>query len=401
MSVVGIVCEYNPFHKGHLLHIQNTLQAFGNDSTVVCVMSGDYVQRGEPALYSKFARAEAACLCGADLVIELPLPWCLASAEGFARGSVGLLCALGAEYLSFGSEAGNTESLEQIAEALLDSLLTERTKELMAREASLSFARARQIALEEKLGAAASIIEAPNNILAVEYIKAIHQHKLQIRPFTIQRIGSAHDSEGGEEVKSASELRKLIRRGENVEGYIPPEALGVFRREHEHGRVLDADRFEAALMSRLRLLDRDRFNLLPDAGDGLGNKLWKAAAQEACYDDVLEAAKSKRYAMSRMRRMCMCAALGVTAQMSEGIPAYARVLAANDKGFSVLKDCAKRDSIKILAKPAAAKDLSANDRMIFALGAAAHDLYTLSYWAQCERKGGDDWRSSPFIVKND
>ena len=152
MSIIGIVCEYNPFHTGHLLHINETKRALGDDSTVVCVMSGDYVQRGEPALYSKFARAKAACLCGADLVVELPLPWALASAEGFALGAVSILSALGAQYISFGSEEGAVEPLEEIAKALLDEAVISEIKELMAAKSNTSFASARQCVLERRMG---------------------------------------------------------------------------------------------------------------------------------------------------------------------------------------------------------------------------------------------------------
>jgi len=115
MSIIGIVCEYNPFHNGHEYHIAMSKKKLGEDASIVCVMSGDFVQRGEAAMYSKYARAEAACRCGVDLVLELPLPWCLSSAEGFARGAVGLLGGLGAGYISFGSECGETEPLEEIA----------------------------------------------------------------------------------------------------------------------------------------------------------------------------------------------------------------------------------------------------------------------------------------------
>ena len=132
--MIGIVCEYNPFHNGHARHITRALQEIGPDEGVVCVMSGDFVQRGEPAVYSKFARAEAACRGGADLVIELPLPWCLSSAEGFARGAVGLLGALGAEHLAFGSETGEVAELESLARALLTADSQEEIRKLLDRD---------------------------------------------------------------------------------------------------------------------------------------------------------------------------------------------------------------------------------------------------------------------------
>lgn len=401
MSIVGIICEYNPFHTGHLLHINETRRSLGADSTVVCVMSGDFVQRGEHALYSKFARAEAACRCGADLVVELPLPWALSSAEGFAKGAVSLLSAFGAEYISFGSEEGDTGPLEEIAKALLDEVFTEEIKELMASQSSLSFASARQTVLERRMGEKAALIAKPNNILGIEYIKAINSLGLDVKPFTLARVGSEHDGGGNDEIKSASELRKLIRQGKDAGRFIPPQALGVLRREHEQGRELDEELFEVALLSRLRALDREDYNRLPDSGDGLGNKLWKAVRTEPTFDAVLASAKSKRYALSRIRRICMCAALGIDAQMPLGLPGYGRVLASNEKGFAVLKGMEEKEGFAVITKPASANKLSSTERLIFQLGADAHDLYSLSYLAKMERKGGKDWRTSPFVVKND
>ena len=168
MAIIGIVAEYNPFHTGHEYHIARSRELLGADSTVICVMSGDFVQRGEAALYSKFARAEAACRCGADLVIELPLPWALSSAEGFARGSLGLLGALGATHISFGSECGDVARLEKIAECLIDPMTNAEISRELYENANSSYASARQSVLERRLGDEAKLIEQPNNILAVE-----------------------------------------------------------------------------------------------------------------------------------------------------------------------------------------------------------------------------------------
>ena len=152
MNICGIVCEYNPFHKGHLFQLEESKRRLGEETVTVGVMSGDYVQRGEAAIFSKFARAEAACRCGVDLVVELPLPWALSSAEGFAAGAVAILDSLGCTHLSFGSESGELEGLETLAECLLNPLTLEAVKKRMAAEPNLSFAAARQLVLEEKVG---------------------------------------------------------------------------------------------------------------------------------------------------------------------------------------------------------------------------------------------------------
>ena len=185
-NVIGIVAEYNPFHNGHARLIEQTRAQLGAVCPVVCVMSGDFVQRGSPAVYSKFARAEAAVRCGADLVLELPLPWSLSSAEGFARGAVGLLGSLGVvTHLSFGSECGDLDPLQRVAEALLDPLLGEDLRAEL--RSGIPFAAARQQAVARRVGALAELLQAPNNILAVEYLKAIYDQRLELHPLTVLR----------------------------------------------------------------------------------------------------------------------------------------------------------------------------------------------------------------------
>ena len=399
MNICGIVCEYNPFHKGHLYQLEESKRRLGEETVTVGVMSGDYVQRGEPAIFSKFARAEAACRCGVNLVVELPLPWSLSSAEGFAAGAVAILSALGCTHLSFGSESGELEGLETLAECLLNPLTLEAVKKRMTAEPSLSFAAARQLVLEERVGERAKLIEKPNNILAVEYLKAIYQQNAAMTPLTVKRSGSGHDEAGEGGIRSASELRQLLRQGEDVSAYIPAAAMAVFRRELEQGRtVLNTRDMELAVLSRLRMLDEKAFLSLPDGGDGVGQRLYKAAKEEPTMDFILTAAKTKRVALSRLRRMCMAAALGLNAELAAGEPPYIRVLAANEKGRAYLRQIAGKTTIPVLTKPAVVKELGDRAQAMFAAGASAHDLYTLSFLSIEDRKGSADWRTGPKIV---
>lgn len=401
MSVLGIVCEYNPFHRGHEYHLMMSRRALGGDVPVICVMSGDFVQRGEPAAFSKFARAEAACLCGADLVVELPLPWSLSSAEGFARGAVGLLGALGATHISFGSEAGETEPLQELAEALLDPSLTDEIRTLLDGDGSLSFASARQRALCSRVGELSEQIRLPNNLLGVEYIKAIRMQGLSIEPLTVQRFGSPHDASAAYGPRSGSELRAWLCEGRRVDAFIPEAAMNVYRREIAAGRgpMSPAD-YDSVLLSRLRMLPDETFETLPDASDGTGKRLCAAARSEAAVEDVHAAAKSKRYALARIRRMTLCAALGIREGMNAGVPPYARVLAASPVGLELLHKAKKNASLPIVTKPASVRRLAPECAALFALGASAHDLYTLPFREKEDKKGDIDWRTGPFIVNN-
>lgn len=397
MVIAGIVAEYNPFHNGHDLHIAATREKLGEDTGIVCCMSGDFVQRGEPAQWSKFARAEAAVRCGVDLVFELPVQWALSSAEGFARGSVGLLDSLGVvDYLSFGSECGSVEPLEHIAEALLDPVVNAEIRAGCG--TGESYAVVRQRVLEGRLGQEGALVALPNNILAVEYIKAIYDLGSRIKPLTVLRTGAQHDRTSEGNIRSASEIRTMTSVGKNVSAYMPRAAYAVIERERAQGRgpVLMGE-LEGALLSRLRMLDKAGFAALPDAGEGLENRLL-AAVEEPTLDGVLAAAKSKRYALARLRRMCMCACTGVKAGMNEGTPPYARLLAASARGREILRRIEGRSRIPVVTKSAMGRKLPYDARVCFELNAEAHDLFVLGCPAVTERRGGGDWRATPTVL---
>ena len=402
MAVTGVVCEYNPFHNGHAWHLRQCREHLPEESTVLCVMSGDFVQRGEAALFSKYARAETACRCGADLVAELPLPWALSSAEGFARGAVSMLNALGAEYLSFGTETAEPEILAGLAEELDRAELQDEIRRKLKETGNLSYAQARQQLLEERLGERAQLLSTPNNILAVEYLKAIRTLGSSMKPLAVRRIGSGHDRQSSEAgFRSASQLREMLMRGEEINSDIPREAAPVLQREREQGRMLRPEILETACLSRLRMLDRVTFSRLPDASDGLGNRLYSAVREHGDLAGVFAAARTRRYPMARVRRACMCACLGVTAEMSRGLPPYARILAMNEKGRAYLASIRDSVELPVLIRPAAVRAFPEPCAALFALGASAHDLFVLAYDSPAQRTGGEDWRKGPALVENE
>ena len=399
MDFIGVVCEYNPFHNGHAYHLRESAR-LTDEQGVVCVMSGDFVQRGEAALYAKYARAEAAVRGGADVVFELPLPWALASAEGFARGAVGLLAAIGATTLSFGTESEDLGILDTLARRLIEPQTVELIRAKMADEPELSFAAARQRVLEQLCGEGARALETPNNILAVEYLKTICEQELSIKPLAVRRLGSAHDGAGEGNTRSASEIRSLLSRGESADRFMSASSRAVFERDMAQGRGIPSrTALETAILARLRMLRPADFAALPDASGGLGERLCRAAAEEPTLDAVFAAVKNKRLAMSRVRRACYCAALGVRSGMSDGIPPYARLLAANARGREMLAELRESSEIPIVTKPASVRELGERSETVFSLGAAAHDLYVLGYRAAEERRGGADWRTGPRIVE--
>ena len=397
MKIAGLVAEYNPFHNGHLAHIEATKAALGPDTGIICCMSGDFVQRGEAAQWSKTARAECAVRCGADVVFELPVQWSLSSAEGFARGAVGLLDSLGVvDYLSFGSESPTAAPLERAAEALLDPAVDAAIRaELPSGD---SYAVIRQRVLERFMGEGARVIETPNNILAVEYIKAIYERGSRMEPLATERRGAQHDKPASGRIRSASELRSMTAAGKPIAPYMPREAHAVLEREREQGRgpvLMGA--LETAVLSRLRMLGKADFAAIPDAAEGLENRL-AAALEEPTLDGVLAAAKSKRYALARLRRMCMCAALGIRAGMNELSPPYARLLAVGPNGRELLRMIEGRARVPVITKSAMGRKLPREARECFELNARARDLFVLGCPAAGERRGGGDWRLTPAIV---
>ena len=369
----------------------------GDDSIAVCVMSGDFVQRGEAALFSKYARAEAACRSGADIVIELPIIWSLSSAERFSTAAVELLWAAGCTHISFGSESGNIDKLTRLAQYAASESIRQNVKTLYKCSAAMPYAKVRQLAIEKELGDEANLLSQPNNILAVEYIKAIINKKLDIIPVTIKRVGNGHDCVGADGPKSASELRGMLENGEDIQPYIPSEAWQVYKREIEQGRMRKSEIMEIALLSRLRMLGENDFDNIPDGGEGAGRRLYKSVKENVNTHDMAYFAATRPYPFARMRRMLMCAALGINSDMTKGSPPYMRVLAANEKGRAYLKKL-KDTPIPLVSKAASINSMGTYARKVFATGAYAHDLYSLQFVTNYDKKAGEDWRKGPVIV---
>ena len=332
MKITGIICEYNPLHLGHKKQL-DILRALEPAGGIVCLMSGNYVQRGKPAIVDKSLRAKAAVLSGADLVLELPVTAALSSAEGFASAGVKLLSGF-CDSLCFGSETNDPALLMQTAQILLSPDFPSALSVELAK--GLSFPAARQAALEH-MGIRGDILRNPNDILAIEYCKAILSQNASMIPQPILRQGSYHDLEADSENPSATAVRSLMLQSGAWLDYIPAEARPCFENAAMH--TLAAG--ERAILARLRTMSDEDFEALPYGSEGLWRKLMHAARKEATLEDILTAVKSKRYTRTRLDRMVLCAFLGLTgADLSAPVP-YARVLALNDRGREILKQARK------------------------------------------------------------
>ena len=331
MSITGIICEYNPFHKGHQKQI-DYLRAQGH--SVVCLMSGNFVQRGHPAIFNKMARASAAVACGADLVLELPVQYALSSAEGFAGGGVEILSRL-CDFLCFGVETADETTLMNTAKTLLTQDFSEKLRLQLDKGLSFPAARAEALAM---LGVDKNIVETPNNILAVEYCKAILSQNSPLTPLPIHRVGSYHDSTADDENPSATALRILIQNGQKWADFVPKPAFF----EQEVARVHTIEYGEKAILARLHTMTDAEFEALPYGSEGLWRKLMHASRKCTTLEEIIAETKSKRYTRTRIDRMILCAFLELTAEIMVFPAPYCRVLAFNDTGREILSQV--RDS---------------------------------------------------------
>lgn len=329
MRTLGIVCEYNPFHLGHRRQLA-IARARWPEAATVCLMSGYYVQRGEPAIFSRQVRAGAALATGADLVLELPVTVSLRSAEGFAAGAVEILTALGVEALCFGAETAQIQALMDTAQALLHPDLRQALRPYL--DSGLSFPAARSLAAAE-LGANPSLLRQPNNILAVEYCKAILAQSSPMDPLAIHRPGDYHALEADRENPSATALRRKILAGEAFLDYVPEAARPFYANATPHHISFG----ERAILGRLRTMTGSDFEALPFGSEGLWRRFHRACVEKAALDEILEATKSKRYTRSRLNRMALCAFLGLTAEALETLPPYVRVLGFTPRGREALR----------------------------------------------------------------
>lgn len=396
MQPVGIVCEYNPFHSGHLHHLSRTRESTGG--LLICCMSGDFVQRGDYAVFPRHIRAEAAVRCGADLVVELPLPWAVTSAPRFAAGAVHILAALGCRTLSFGSESGDAESLTRAATLLLSPEFDTAVREELSRGTSYAAARA---AAAETLGCFGELLANPNDNLAVEYLRAAATQGHQMSPLAIRRVGAAHDAaRTADGHPSASSLRAEMRKDpDRLPSGIPAPAAAVYARAMAEGLgPVFSEPVCAAHMAQLRRLSPTDLARLPDMGEGFEMRLFSAIRASSSPAEAADAAKTRRYAHSRIRRQLLSAYLGITAEDGAELPPYARILAFSERGRAYLASLGETE-IPLISKPAR-HGLSGNAARLFEKEALAADLYALALPDPALHSAGGTYRLSPVYVRD-
>ena len=395
MKTIGIICEYNPFHNGHA-HQLHTLAQLHPDALRICIMSGSFVQRGEPAIFSKFDRARWAILGGADIVIELPTLYSTGSAQLFGTGAIRMVKALAIDALSFGSETADLDALVDIAKRM-DCKSTQEQLRTYIKE-GMSYGAAFRKALDTE------ILNTPNALLGLEYIRAGLAYNAKLEYIPILRTSNHHEETLTDELPSGTALRQLITSTGNLssqlQATIPPSIASDMTQVTENGNYVNYNRYYDMVHSLSRRTTPKELEKFGDFSEGIEH-LWSKAAQQTSWTTATEEIKSKRYTYARLQRMGAYLTLGITkdvlqSAMEEG-PQYARLLAFNDRGRQWLRNEYEIPLIQKWAK--APNELSALGQTMHHIDTLATDIQALCFHNESNRIGHKDYTYTPQYIK--
>ncbi len=373
MKIGGIVCEYNPMHNGHLYHIKKTREA--GATHIVCVMSGNYVQRGECAFASKWTRAEIALSLGADLVVDLPTAWSCDSAQNFAFGSVSILDELGIDFLSFGSEFDDAEMLKSCAKACDNEQVASLLK--TEQQSGKSYPLALYNAVLSVYGKEyADVISSPNSTLALEYIKALNKLESKAEIFPLKRFSVSHDNPDLNGIFASAKAIRSLSYFEKAKAFMPEFAFEKIKAETQKGFApCTLENGERAILSCLRSLSKEEMSIFSDDKTGLTDRIFTSSRTAENLTELFETAKTKNVTMAKIRRTVMRIFLGITPEISKQKPPYIKVLASNKKGFEILKNA--KGNIPIITKHSDSLSLSDFGKKVYEAECKATDQFAL------------------------
>lgn len=379
MKAAGVIAEFNPFHKGHAYLLAQARES-GADCVAV-VMSGHFTQRGEPACMPESVRCEAALRAGADLVVELPLPWAMAAADTFAYGAVCLLDALGCvDRLVFGSECGDVGAIRACAQMLHEADGSPAFAAALA--AGCSFPRARLSAVQALFPQGdISPLTRPNDTLAVAYLRACARADAVFEPVAVRRLFAAHDRADTQRgFASAARIRALLAAGQGQRAFshVPEDAALLYARALALGAApFRPELAERAVLARLRCMDAPAFARVPDVAEGLENRLAAAARRAPGLEQLYRAIKTKRYTHARVRRIVWSAFLGLSRMHTAAPPPYLRVLGIGERGREILRTARSAGRLPVVTRHADMAALGKFAQSVYALECRAADLYGL------------------------
>lgn len=418
MPVLGIIAEFNPLHNGHI-HFLHSAQQSQDFAATICVMSGNFVQRGEAALCNKWVRAQMALQAGIDLVIELPFSFAVRSAYFFARGGIQLLNRTGVvSHLAFGSESGCLEELQSVA-----AIIAHEDEEYKAHlksnlSAGLSFPAARSKAVQAVIGNKQinnvdALVAQPNNILALEYLRVLEQEAIPIQPITILRQGQGYNSLALSDYASATAIRHFLyqhpQNHSNLKA-LPENSLSLLQHEILSGRApITTASLEQALLIKLRTIPLTNLAKIYEITEGLEHRVHTAALANGSWEELRQAIKSKRYSLTRINRLLLYILLNIEKQQilsfDQHGPLYIHILGFSTKGRKILQEIKNKSSLRILNRGSEVKGAfedNSNEilQAMLGLDIRATNIYTLLYPNSSTRHGNQDFTTSPVMIEN-
>lgn len=396
-KAVGVICEFNPFHNGHAYFLSKIKEAFPQ-KPIVCVMSGNFVQRGSFAIQEKYSRAKCAVLGGADLVLELPFPFSSLSAESFASSAVSILNKIGVvDTLAFGCECSDTEELLHCADNLASEKFEKAFFAFCENNRAIGYPAARSKVYNELFGDT-SLLNQPNAILALEYLQALKKMKAPFSPFVIPRIGDTlRETKAESEYPSATAIRNMIFGEKNIDAFLPKETLAVIKAEREKGSFpVSMEYYAATVFYLLRTKSRkelcDVYGLAP-----LCDRAKKMASSCNTLEELVEKLRSVNFTDSRVRRALLSLLCGVNRFAEKEKPSYTAVLAAGKKGRELLSVMKESSEISVFTKPV--HTLKSQNKTVLrqaSFSCLADDLYAAAFPKKGEN--GEFLKKTPFIL---
>ncbi|MDD4802058.1 MAG: nucleotidyltransferase [Syntrophomonas sp.] len=417
-SVLGIIAEFNPFHNGHL-HLIKTARKGHDFSGIVCVMSGNFMQRGDAALCNKWVRARMALQAGADLVIELPFCFAVRSAYFFARGSIELLYRTTAvSHLAFGSESGNLEELQSISTIIAreNDEYKKYLKHHLSQGLNFPVARARtiQAIIGKHIPNLDHVLMQPNNILALEYLRVLEQESIPLQPFTVIRKGSSYNSMELSPYASASAIRSTILSTCDtslIENSMPPGSLALLKQEIFAGRApVTIDDLQQSILVKLRTMPLEKLRQIYEVSEGLEYRIRKAAISSGSLAELRQLIKTKRYSQTRINRLLLYSLLDMEKEQIKSFdqhgPLYLHILGLSTKGQKILQTLKNKSNLQVLNRGSEVKKLCQDKsnptlQAMLGLDVRATDIYSLLYPAVSARHGSLDYTTSPWICGED
>lgn len=404
-KVLGIIAEYNPFHNGHLYHLEQSKKETGATYTVA-IMSGNFTQRGNTSIMDKWSKAESALYCGIDLVLELPVLYSISSAENFADGAIKILDSLKVvDYLSFGAETADVSTLNEIAKVLYTEPRKYKTFLSHELKKGLSFPKARENALMMYLNDIrrfTNVISSPNNILGIEYLKALLKYKSNIKPIAIHRTANGYnDLSYSDNIASSTAIRNIMKNNgfDILRNLLPEPSYSILIKNLKQGHIVpDLSAFEKEIIYNLRKMDISEIAELPDVSEGLEFALKNTANSCNTLNEFINIIKSKRYTNTRIQRILLYALLGITKKdmdLSKKTSPYIRVLATNKRGKFLISEILKANpKLEIITSVKRYLDSNPNKNYQLMLNQDiwATNVYTIGYEA-------DSWNNLDFTKK--